>query len=56
MPPLNNRLATYATVFRLILISSTPGKSPVRSGDLSLAAQTGWLVNSNKNKERYASI
>ena len=30
-------LATGATIFRLILISSIPGKSPVRSGGLTVS-------------------
>ena len=30
--------------------------APLIKGFRSLAAQTGWLVNSNKNKVRYADI
>jgi len=30
--------------------------APINRGPRSLAAQTGWLVNSNKNKVRYADI
>src|SRR5438876_12343074 len=33
-------LATYATIFRLILISSTTRKSPPRSGGLKFASQS----------------
>jgi len=36
-------LTTYATIFRLILISSNPGKSLARSGGLNLNHKRGQL-------------
>src|SRR2546425_9485773 len=37
-------LATYATIFRLILISSTTRKSPAGSGGLNLRSQIGTVA------------